>query len=217
MHTSIGYPAVVRRAVGTHRRLLAAGCAALAVASAVDAVAPRPAPVVRVLAAARDLAAGTELTAQDLTAVDLPASVVPDGVLLPGAAVLGRAVGGPVRRGEPLTDARLLGASLLAGLGGDGDVVAVPVRLADPDSVRLVRAGDRVDVLAAALETTDGQPPAVAVVATGALVLAVPAAAAGSIADDGSLLVVAVSPETARALARAATSARLSVALRGPS
>ena len=212
MATTSRLPGTLRRAVAAHRRLLAAGCAALAVASAVEALAPRPPHVVRVLAAARDLTAGATLTADDLTAVDLPAEVVPDGALLPGAAVLGRAVGGPVRRGEALTDARLLGPSLLAGAGGGRGVVAVPVRLADPDAVGLVRAGDRVDVLAAPLESVDGRPPPVSVVAAGVLVLAAPAASSG---DDGSLIVVAVDGDTAKALARAATNARLSVALRG--
>ncbi len=204
-------PFGVRRAFGLHRRLIAAGCAALAVAGVVEVLAPRPAPVVQVLAASRDLIAGTVLTGDDLRAVPLPAAVVPDGALRPGAAVLGRSVAGPVRRGEPLTDARLVGPSLLSGLGSPDDVVAVPVRLADADAVRLVRAGDRVDVLAAPVDS-GGQPGAVVVVATGALVLATPDQPS---TDDGSLLVVAVSPATARALARAATTSRLSVALRG--
>jgi len=206
----------VRRAVGAHRRLLAAGCAALAVASALDVLAPSPAPAITVLAAARDLAAGTVLAPDDLAAVKLPRSVVPDGALLVATNVLGRAVGSPVRRGEALTDARLVGPSLLAGLGSPAEVVAVPVRLADADAVRLVRAGDRIDVLAAVLDSVGGGPTSpVTVVAADALVLAVPVAAAGS-AEDGSMLVVAVSPDTAKALALAATTARLSIALRGP-
>ena len=45
-----------------------------------------------------------------------------------------------------MTDARLLTRSLLAGYPG---LVAVPVRIGDPAAVRLLRVGDRVDLLAA--------------------------------------------------------------------
>lgn len=204
-------PFGVRRAFGVHRRLLAACCAALASFGVVEALAPRPAPTVEVLAAARDLRAGAALTDDDLRAISLPAGIVPDGALLPGAAVLGRSVAGPVRRGEPLTDARLIGPSLLSGLSAGGDVVAVPVRLADADAVRLVRAGDRVDVLAAPVDA-DAADGSVLVVAASALVLATPDQTS---TDEGSLLVVAVSAATAKVLARAATTSRLSVALRG--
>jgi len=44
----------------------------------------------------------------------LPRALVPAGALLLDEAALGRLVAGPVRRGEPLTDVRLLGAGLLA-------------------------------------------------------------------------------------------------------
>jgi Flp pilus assembly protein CpaB len=67
--------------------------------------------------------------------------------------VLGRLVAGPVRRGEPLTDVRLLGPSLLAAVARGPDVVAVPVRFADAGAAALLRPGDRVDVLAAPPDT----------------------------------------------------------------
>ena len=195
-----------RRAVLARRRLLAALCAAAATATALDVVAPRGPDLVTVLVAARDVAAGAALTADDLRAAALPHELAPDGALRPGARVIGRAVSGPVRRGEPLTDVRLVGASLLAHAGPG--VVAVPVRLADPDAAALARSGDRVDVLAAPL---DGGSAVVAVVAARALVLAVPAPSSGG---DGSVVVLAVTPGAARELAAAATTSRLSLALR---
>lgn len=201
-----------RRAVAAHRRVLAALCAAAATASALEVIAPPAPDLVTVLVAARDVAAGTALTDDDLSTVALPADTVPDGALRPGAAVLGRTVGGPVRRGEPLTDVRLVGASLLAGVGRPADVVAVPVRLAEPDAAVLVRAGDRVDVLAAPVDAPDGRPPVAEVVVERALVVAVPQPGP---AGDGAIVVVAVPPAAARALAAAATVARLSLALRG--
>jgi pilus assembly protein CpaB len=201
----------LRRAVRSHRRLLAALCTAAAVAAGLTVVAPAPPASTTVLSAARDLTAGHALALDDLSPLELPPSAVPAGALRPGAAVLGRIVAGPVRRGEPLTDVRLVGAALLARLPDSG-LVAVPVRIADPGAVALLRAGDRVDVLAAA----EGQPAA-AVVAADALVVTVPAedGSAGPL-DGGALVVLATTPETARRVAQAAVSARLSVTVTGP-
>ncbi|MBA9003481.1 SAF domain-containing protein [Thermomonospora cellulosilytica] len=126
-----------------HRRPVAALLAALSVAFAVAAVRlPGPAGV-RVLVAARDLPAGTALRPGDLRPAVLPATAVPDGTIR--ARVTGRILAGPMRRGEIITDARTVGSRLLAGYGPD--VVATPIRPADPGTVRLLRPGDRVDVL----------------------------------------------------------------------
>jgi hypothetical protein len=82
----------------------------------------------------------------------------------------------------------------------------VPIRLADSATAALLHAGDRVDVLAA---PTGGQAATSAVtVAAGVQVLAVPAGQEG---DEGALVVVAATPETASRLAAAAVGARLSV------
>ena len=191
------------RALRRHRGAVAGLCAAGAVLTALPLVAP-PAPATStVLVAARDLSPGAPLTEADVRAASLPASLVPEGALRDRADAVGRSVGGPVRRGEALTDVRLLGSGLLHRTG----LVAVPVRLADGATAGLLRAGDRVDVLAAA---TGGDRPAVraVTVAAGVQVLAVPSAEEAS---DGALVVVAATPETAARLAAAAVSARLSV------
>lgn len=196
------------RAAGRRRGLLAAGLAAGAVATALPVVAPDPAAGTEVLAAARDVAAGAVVRAEDLAVVALPPDLVPDGALLPGADVVGRLAAGALRAREPLTDVRLVGPGLLASLGVDG-LVAVPVRLADPAAAALLRPGDRVDVLAAS--TAPDGPPAAAVVAAAAPVLAVPEATA---AAEGALVVLAAPPSTAARLASAEVSSRLSVVVR---
>ena len=218
-------------ATSRHRALLAGGLAAAAVATALPSLVPASPPGQRVLTFARDLAAGTALSATDLEPVTLPPALVPAGVLRTTDVVLGRLLAGPVRRGEALTDVRLLGASLLAA-GGVRGLVATPVRLADGATAGLLHAGDHVDVLAAA--TTDAAagaapstgaapptgaapstaaPPSATVVAPHALVLAVP----GPIGDgDGALIVVAVPPPTAARLAAAAVTSRLSVTVLAP-
>ena len=200
----------LRRAVRDHRRGLAALAAAGAVLLTVDAAAPPRPPTVEVLVAARDVAAGVPLQLADLSRAALPPALVPDGALRPGAAVLGRLLAGPVRRGEPLTDLRLVGPGLLARVGGDA--VAVPIRLADAGSALLLRPGDRVDVLASAVDASSA-PPVARVVAAGALVVAVPPRGADD-AGEGGLVVVAVPASGVGALAGAAAHARLSIALR---
>jgi len=120
-----------------------------------------------------------------------------------------------VRSGEPVTDARLVGPGLTAGLG-PRESSAVPVRLADPESAALVRAGDRVDVLGTPVEA-DGAAGAQAAeaveVAAGVRVLAV---LRGRDGTDGVVLVVAAAPAASRRLAGAAARHRLTVAVRSP-
>lgn len=139
----------VSRATSRHRALLAGGLAAAAVATALPSLVPTSPPGRRVLTFARDLAAGTALRATDLQLVTMPPALAPAGLLSTADRAVGRLLAGPVRRGEALTDVRLLGASLLAAGGGRG-LVASPVRLADSAAAAFLRAGDHIDVLAAA-------------------------------------------------------------------
>jgi pilus assembly protein CpaB len=199
------------RAVLRRRGLLAAGLVAAAVATALPRLAPDPLPTTLVLVAARDLPAGAALATDDLASAALPRDLVPSGALAADAEPVGRLVASAVRRGEPLTDVRLVGAGLLTGLAAG--LVAVPVRLADPGTAALLRPGDAVDVLAAPT-TPDGAGTGTAqVVAARTRVLAVPAAEAQ---DDGALVVLATSPATAARLAAAAVTSRLSVTVWPP-
>lgn len=193
------------------RRAAAALLAALALALALR---PAPAPAgeaapatVPVVVAAADLPAGTALTPDHLALVRLPPGVVPDGVVGTPELLVHRVLAGHVRRGEPLSDARLVGAGLSALL--PPGQVAAPVRLADLTVAALVRAGDRVDVLATGSDAGSADR-----VAGGALVLAAPAADAD---DPGAgLLVLAVDEATAARLAAASAGATLTVSLPPP-
>ena len=199
-----------RSPVHTARRVAAALLTALAV---VLAVRPPPEPAagsapeaVDIAVSARDLPAGTVLTPSDLAIARYPPAAVPAGVAARPEDLVRRVLAGGVRAREPITDARLLGAGLTA-LLPEGQVAA-PVRLADLAVARLVRTGDRVDVLA----TAPGAGVA-EVVAGGALVLAVPGA---DEEPDAGLLLIAVDAETAARLAAAATTATLTVNLPPP-
>jgi Flp pilus assembly protein CpaB len=200
----------LRRTARRHRSALAALLAAGAVASGLAAISPTPARHVAVLVAARDIAAGHVLGARDVVAEELPPSTVPDGALRPGDRVAGRLAAGALRRGEPLTDARLAGPGLLTGSAArDAAEVAAPVRIADAGAAALLSPGDRVDVLA----TPPDGAGATTVVAANVVVLAVPRA--DPAVDDGALIVVATTGSEAAGLARAAVGDRLSVTVHG--
>jgi pilus assembly protein CpaB len=190
------------RAVRRHRALLAAALTAAAVATALPVLAPAPAPTTSVVAARHDLTAGQVLAVADLVSVAFTAP--PDGAVTDADTLIGRSVAGPVRRGEALTDVRLLGSGLVQEAG----LVAAPVRLADRASATLLHAGDRVDVLAV---PADGTAETARTVAAGLAVLSVPAVDDG----DGALVVLATTPDVAARLAAAGVGSRLSVTVRG--
>jgi Flp pilus assembly protein CpaB len=195
----------LRRALLARRRPLAAAAAALAALIGLQAMAPPEAPAHRVLTAARDLPAGTVVERSDLTWADYAPGTTPEGAVASVADALGRTTTGPVRLGEPVTDVRLVSGSLLDGYPGR---VASPVRIGDAGAVGLLRIGDRVDVIAA-----DPQGAREAeVVASAAPVIALPRTGETAPASGG-LVVLAVTEDTARALAAAAVSAYLSVVL----
>jgi pilus assembly protein CpaB len=168
------------RRMRRQRRLLAAALLAIATAVALQGIIPteRNGPLIAVTA--RDLPAGHRLTAADLTHQHWPAGTAPTGTV---PHPEGKVLASPVRKGEPVTDARLTGRGLLT--GQPTGTVAVAVRLADPAASGLIRPGDRVDVLS--LPPVDGLPAATATatLAEAALVLAV--GSRGGEDTDGSV------------------------------
>ncbi|MFE3455152.1 Flp pilus assembly protein CpaB [Nonomuraea sp. NPDC059194] len=187
------------RAFGRRRRLIAAALAALSLACALTVLRPGPGQTTTVLVAAKDLKPGL-LHEGDLRPARLPAQAVPDGALSTGA--IGRTLAAPMRRGEPLTDVRLVNPSLLATL--PPGTVAMPVRIADADAVRLLSPGDAIGVLAA---WDTGQPAQT--VAERVPVITIPTGET----DNGALIVLAASPDQARMLAAAQAGGRLSVTI----
>ncbi|MFF8291029.1 RcpC/CpaB family pilus assembly protein [Streptomyces sp. NPDC016309] len=96
-------------------------------------------------------------------------------------------------------------------------VVSVPVRIADAATVRLLRPGDRVDVIASPVSPSADGDDTARVVARGARVETVPRAAGGATdggpGDGGALIVLSVPRATAAELAGAATTSRLALTL----
>lgn len=200
----------IRRWLLRHRRGLAALLLAVATVATLRTLSPAPPEQVDLLVAAADLAAGAEVSAADVTVVQVPRSAVPDGAQRRGD-VVGRTLAGPVRRGEPMTDAALVATGMLKGYPGR---VALPVRVPDPDVVALLQPGDEIDVVA-----TDPSNGATTQVAAGARVVTVPDAGEGTStpgqALPGRLVVLAVSPSTAKNVAGAAARGYLSVMFSG--
>jgi pilus assembly protein CpaB len=207
----------LRRAASWHRRLLVAGLLAASVAFGIQAVSPPPPRTESVLVAAKDLAGGTRLSPDDVRLRGLAPASLPDGALRTRDLAAGRTLGAPVRKGEILTDVRLVGRSLLDSYGDA--FVAAPVRIADAASVRLVEPGDIVDVLAAGSGAEGSATGRARVVAAAVPVVTIPPAGGSSLggADvgQGALVVVVSTSETAAQLAAAAATDRLSLVIHG--
>ncbi|MGV0853574.1 SAF domain-containing protein [Mycolicibacterium phlei] len=178
------------------RRVAAAALVLLAAAAAL-----RPDPDddrVDVVVAARDLTPGAVLTADDVRLATLAAAEVPDGATAEVDAVVGTTLAGPVRRGETLTDVRLLSPRLADAAAGPNARI-VPLSLAQSAVLDLIRPGDVVDVLAGPDDETGAR-----VVATGAVVVLVSPAPTGIAAGADRVVLVALPAPAATDVAAAA-------------
>lgn len=190
----------------------------------VSALQPQQPPTRAVVVAARDLAAGVPLSRADVELASWPAQLPSGSAFGSIDDAIGRPTTGPLLAGEPLGPTRVLGPDFMKiGVAPNQvELVASPVRLADAAETGLLRPGDIVDVIASAEDT------AAQTVASGARVILVPGEAtatdsgflggssSGSI-DAGSLVVLAVTPDTAIQLAAASADRRLSIVVRGAS
>ncbi|HET6877661.1 MAG TPA: Flp pilus assembly protein CpaB [Jatrophihabitans sp.] len=181
--------------------LLFAGAAALGAASRPDRAAVEPSA--SVVVAARMLPAGLRLRADDLRVAQWPRSLRPAGAAQAATDLVGSRLAGPVGPGEPITRLRLAGSALTAGLSPG--TVATPV-LVGGDVGDLVRAGDRVDLIAAPPSPLTSRlrasPAQASVVASGVAVLAVPRPrAADPLGGSATQLVLATDRATALRIA----------------
>ena len=177
-------------------RRLAAG--ALVVLAAVAALRSDPhGDRTDVAVAVRDLSPGVELTADDVRLEKRSAATVPDGSQSSVDKIVGSTLAGPARRGEVLTDVRLLGPRLAQSAAGP-DARVVPLHLTDAALLDLVRPGDVVDVLAAADD--DAGPR---VVATDAVVVLVSEKQKGGASGGDRVVLVALPAHAANDVAGA--------------
>ena len=197
-------------AAGWHRRLLAALLAASSMAFALSALAQPEPTTVPMLIAAEALAPGIVPRPDQLRVRQVVEEARPPGALTSAGQVAGRPLLVARRDGSPIVADDLMSAGLLAGYGAG--TRAVPVRVADAGSLRLLRIGDHVDVLAAA--TVAGQAGAVGSATTVAIDVPVLALPGAEEVGQGGLLLIAGGAQVARRVAGAAVTGQLSVVLR---
>ncbi|WP_082579760.1 Flp pilus assembly protein CpaB [Arthrobacter sp. Soil736] len=200
-----------------NRRLAVALLLCLAAGIAVHQLTPAPAHTVRAIAAARDLPAGAALGGGDVAAVSIPPSLLAAGSFTETSGLEGKQLAAPLRKGQLLSDAQLVGPGLLT--GAPPGSAAVPLRMADPASIRLVSPGQLVNVV---LTNGNGyeQASSAKVLASSVPVLWTSGQEGQSgqwlgTSDSEGLIVVAATPTQASALAGASTQGKLFFVLVG--
>ncbi|WP_310773672.1 SAF domain-containing protein [Mycobacterium sp. Z3061] len=159
---------------------------------------------VDVVVTARDLGSGTALTDADVRVEKRSATTVPEGSTTDPGRVLGATLAGPARRGEVLTDVRLLSSRLAESTAGPGARI-VPLHLADGALIDLVRVGDVVDVLAAPAGEVQQPGPALSkVIATDAVVVLVSAKEKLRSGESDRVVLVALPARVANTVAGSA-------------
>jgi Flp pilus assembly protein CpaB len=189
------------------RRIAAAG---LVVLAGVAALRPNPdGERAQVVVAARDLSPGAALTADDLRLEKRLTPTIPDGAQSDIDTVVGSTLAGPARRGEVLTDVRLLGRRLAESAAGPGARI-VPVHPVDSALADLVRPGDVVDIVAASAASSQSTAKAVA---TGAIVVLVSAKQKAQTTTNDRVVLVALPAASAIAVAGAALTQTVTLTL----
>lgn len=187
---------------GWPRRVAALVCLALAGLTALNAHDRGTAPVpTAVVVAAHDLPAGTVLHAGSVRLSYWNPDQIPPRALRSVGQALGATIAAGMDQGEPVTTARIRGPGVTTGL--PAGLVAVTVTITGPNTLALIRAGDRVDLLATTPADT-GASKSARVVASDVRVLAVLTSLSATTDDQSAGLVVAVSRSTALAIASVA-------------
>ncbi|AJT43007.1 hypothetical protein UM93_09145 [Psychromicrobium lacuslunae] len=189
-------------------------CAALllcaAAATAVNQLTPTNQFTARVIVAARDLPAGGKLRAEDLQLRMLPPAAIPQAALTDPAQATGQLLTGAVRSGQVLSDTSILGPGLLT--GSPPGSVAVPLHIADPQTISWLRPGQLVNVLLSSPDALGNYQPG-KLLARGIPVLWLPSQQQDT--TGGLLVGSANASDTAKGLVLVTASAAQSTLLSG--
>ncbi|MDQ0031056.1 Flp pilus assembly protein CpaB [Arthrobacter bambusae] len=202
-----------------NRRLVIALLLSVTVGVAVHQLTPASERRATVLAAARDLPAGSSLTDSDLKPVEVLPDGVPAGALTSRAGYGGKQLASPLQKGQIPTDAQILGPGLLTGTAPA--TAAVPLRMADPASIQLISPGQLVNVVLTAADGLEGPGRKSELLAAAVPVLWTSTQGGkasqwlGANEADG-LVVVAANPQQTESLAGASTRGKLFFVLVNP-
>jgi Flp pilus assembly protein CpaB len=194
-----------------NRRLIAALLLCTAAGVSVQQLTPAPADSIIAFAAAADLPAGRTVAPGDLSRISVPPGMVPAGSPDSEKAFEGKQLAAPLRKGQLVTDAQVLGPGLLT--GSPPGSVAVPLRMADAASVQLVSPGQLVSVVLTSGNDFE-KPGGSRILAEAVPVLwtSVQGGKAGpwlAGADTDGLIVVAAAADQAHRLAGSSTQGKL--------
>ncbi len=187
--------------------------------------APQTEKIARVVAAARDMPAGTRLRKLDLKLVSIPEKDLPKSVVMDEKAALERALLFPVNVNEPLISTKLTGLSGAEGLPAtiEPGKRAVSVSITDASSAGgLIQPRARVDVLFT--RTGSLKESMTSTILEDVVVLSIGRTTeAGPISGDPRQVrpqtqaaTLLVTPEEARKLELAKNQGKISLALRNP-
>lgn len=202
-----------------NRRLVVALLLCVAAGIVVHQLTPASEQRVTVLAAARDLPAGSTLADSDLSPLEVLPGGAPAGALTSGVGYRGKQLASPLQKGQVPTDAQFLGPGLLTGAAPA--TAAVPLRMADPASIQLVSPGQLVNVVLTAADGFEGPGKKSELLAAAVPVLWTSEHGGkasqwlGTNESDG-LVVVAANPQQAEILAGASTRGKLFFVLVNP-
>lgn len=197
------------------RFVIAAVCAGVGTLIVVHAVRPAPPPALEVVVTLRDVMPGVPLTADDVGLMPRPSDSMPTSALTDVTAAVGHEAAVMLSADQVLTGP-LVGAGSPTDLA-PADTVVVPVRL--DGTADILRAGDRIDLLAPppsdeftdVKTRDDGTTPATTALTLAHRALVLPRTTdtetgggiLGGTAESSNVLLVAVAPGEAPALATA--------------
>lgn len=196
------------RKIRAIRRVLAVALiAAAGLLASINPVGPTDGTPVLVMG--RDVAVGTVLTERDLDTATV--SAPPDGALSASglSGIVGRPVSSPVRRGEILTDARILDDS---GPNPGPNQVALSIRLDDPAVVGALQPGMRVTLVRISPAVDLAGAATASVLTNQAVILSIVEETGGMFGPGrGQSVMVGVPTRAADAVTSAAASGAISV------
>lgn len=169
------------------------------------ALSPANATTVPVVVTARDVLPGAVLRADDIFVAQYPPELAPADAFHESTEVSGRIVASGLSQGSPLSPTSVLGDATKR----PGELL-IPIRLPDQAAASVVQVGCEINIYSA---RPDGDTALVASNVRVASLPQEPTDALASSTQAGLVIVVAATPEQARALASLAVGAAISIAL----